>query len=298
VGFRLQAEVPRALFSLFRLTAEATGTRDARPDRLICLTPARFRSTILMPNWTEQTLHVVGPTSEIDRFIRTGFTRRGRDQFDDLLHFTRLCPPNKREPKSTDTHDSGVILQHYRTRTQAMFEMITSWNYPAEFYARLGTHWPRLAFVCSVNGEMGDFGGVIVTVDGRTQNLVRNYEIGYNRRTHAREIGTLLRGRWMEILQGDRPCRLMPKEPWLLKSMPFDAHFDDDFWFYFRTMDELAAFKARYPSSLVMRRTGETWHTARVPAAGRRKKTRRTRTAANSARRSRARATPPRSRRT
>jgi len=113
-----------------------------------------------MPNWVEQNLHVVGSKADVDRFIRTGFVRRSKGQFDDLLDLRRLCPLQRREPKSTYTHESAVVLRHYRTRTQAFFVMITSWDYPAEFYARLARHWPSLGFVCAVNGEMDDFGGI------------------------------------------------------------------------------------------------------------------------------------------
>src|SRR4029078_8800676 len=121
-----------------------------------------------MPNWTEHTRHVVAPKVELDCFIRTGYTRKSREQFDNLLHFDRLCPLKRGDPKSTYTHDNGVVLIHFRTRTQASFSMITSWDYPAEFYARLAKRWPTLSFACSVNGEMGDFGGVIVSIGGKT----------------------------------------------------------------------------------------------------------------------------------
>ena len=104
---------------------------------------ARFRSTILMPNETQQDLHIVGPKAEIDRFIRTGFTRRGPRQFDDLLHFTRLCPLKRGEPKTTYTHDSGVVLGHFRTRTQAMFSMITVGTIRRRSIRALPRHWPR-----------------------------------------------------------------------------------------------------------------------------------------------------------
>jgi hypothetical protein len=113
-----------------------------------------IRSTIVMPNWTEQELHVVGARREVDRFIRTGFTRRRRGELDDLLHFTRLCPLNRGERKDTRTHESGVVLRHFRTRSQTCFRMITSWDHAAAFYARLARHWPTLAFACRVNGEM------------------------------------------------------------------------------------------------------------------------------------------------
>jgi len=141
-----------------------------------------------MPNWTEQTLHVVGPKVELDCFIRTGYTRKSREQFDNLLHFDRLCPLKRGDPKSTYTHDNGVVLIHFRTRTQASFSMITSWDYPAEFYARLAKRWPTLSFACSVNGEMGDFGGMIVSIEGKTVSLVRDYDGDYVRRQHARQI--------------------------------------------------------------------------------------------------------------
>jgi len=216
-----------------------------------------------MPNWTEQTLHVAGPTAELDRFIRVGFTRKNREQFDNLLHFDRLCPLKRGEAKDTYTHDSGVVLIHFRTRTQAIFSMITSWNYPAEFYARLPQHWPALSFACSVNGEMGDFGGVIVSVGGKTINLVRDYDAGYVRRPHARQIARALR-EWESFLTRGRDYRLLADSPWNYRSVPFDAHFDDDFWFYFRSREDLARFRDRYKSALVMRRVDDRWRAARI----------------------------------
>ena len=98
-----------------------------------------------MPNWVEQNLHVVGSKADIDRFIQTGFIRRNKDQFDNLLDLRRLCPLKRREPKRTYTHDSAVVLMRYRTRTQAFFAMITSWQYPDEFYAACRCIGRRLA---------------------------------------------------------------------------------------------------------------------------------------------------------
>lgn len=221
-----------------------------------------------MPNETQQDLHIVGPRAEIDRFIRTGFTRRGPGQFDDLLHFTRLCPLKRSEPKTTYTHDSGVVLGHFRTRTQAMFSMITAWDYPSAFYTRLARHWPTLAFACSVNGEMGDFGGILLVRDGTTENLVRDYDADYDRRAHKRQIARALRG-WMAFLTESRDFRLMPDAAWTHRSMPFDAHFDGDFWFYFRSRDEMASFKARYKSAWTMQRVKGEWRRARLPRAPR-----------------------------
>ena len=95
-----------------------------------------------MPNWVEQDLHVVGSKADLDRFIRTGFRRKNKEQFDDLLDLRALCPLKRGEPKEVYTHDSAAVLMHYRTRTQVFFGMMTSWDYPAEFYARLTRHWP------------------------------------------------------------------------------------------------------------------------------------------------------------
>lgn len=216
-----------------------------------------------MPNWVEQDLHVVGPKLEVDRFMRTGFVRHKRGEIDDLLDFMRLCPLKRRERKDTYTHPSGVVLINFRTRTQACLSMITSWDYPAEFYARLAKHWPTLGFACSVNEEMGQFGGILIVAHGEVVNLVRDYAMNYNRRSHGREIRSLLK-RWNEFLTAERPYRLFSPLAWKHRSMPFDAHFDDDFWFYFRTREEVTRFKARFKSSHLMRRSDGEWRPARA----------------------------------
>ena len=218
-----------------------------------------------MPNWTEHNLHIVGGKADVDRFIRTGFTRRSSRQFDDLLEFRRLCPLKRGEPRDTYQPDNGDVLIHCRTRTQALFTMQTAWDYAPAFYARLARHWPTLSFACSVNGEMGDFGGVIVIRDGLSEDLVRDYETVYVRRTHQRQIARALRG-WMATLTDGRDYRLMPDAPWEYGSMPFDAHFDGDFWFYFRTREEMAAFKRRYKCQWAMMRTAAGWKRVRLAA--------------------------------
>jgi hypothetical protein len=216
-----------------------------------------------MPNWIEQQLHVVGRSAEITRFIRTGLVRRNPAQFDDLLHFRRLCPLKRGEATDTYTPDTGVVLSRFRTRTQAMFLFTTAWECPAAFYARLACHWPSLAFACSVNAEMGDGGGVILVRDGRVENLVRGYDAAYSRRRHMRDIARALRG-WYAFLTKDRDFRLVPDAAWDHPSMPFDAHFDGDFWFYFRTREEVAAFGRRYASTRAMRRVGNEWKRMRL----------------------------------
>jgi hypothetical protein len=217
-----------------------------------------------MPNWVFQDLHVVGSQAEIDRFFETGFIAKKGDEIDDLLDFMRLCPLRSRERKDTYPHDSGVVLTHFRTRTQAVFSMITSWDYPAEFYKRLAKHWPELAFVCSVNEDMEQFGGMLMVLNGVVSDRVQDYAGKYDSRGHAREVRALLK-RWFAHVTAGRNWRLMC-DPGRRKALPVDAHFDDDLRFYFRTREELARFKRRYKSGAVMRRDGRTWRSARVPA--------------------------------
>jgi len=198
-----------------------------------------------MPNWVEQNLHVIGPKHEIDRFIRTGFKRRRLHQ--DTLSFTKLCPLSRSEPKDTYTHEGGVVLIHFRTRTEAHFAMQTSWDYPAAFYQRLPKYWPNLTFVCAVNEEMGQCGGVIAVMQGEVHELVRDFDASYDRRQHRRQVRSVLR-RVDALVAKGRPWRLMPYSAWEHRYIPFDAVFDDEFWFYFRTREEMTAFAARYRS--------------------------------------------------
>ena len=216
-----------------------------------------------MPNWVEQELFVVGPKLEVDQFVRTGFIRGKSRGADSVLDFTRLCPLKSRDRRDTYTHESGVVLRHFRTHTQVRFSIITSWDYPATFYARLVTHWPSLAFACAVNEDMGQFGGALMVLDGEVTNVVRDYIGGYDRRAHGREVRALLK-RWGQFLTEARPWRLIPRRVWDHTPIPFDAHFDDDFWFYFRTREDLARFKGKYKSGGVMRRTDGEWKSARV----------------------------------
>jgi len=105
-----------------------------------------------MPNWVEQQLHVVGTKADVDRFVREGFSRKTRDQFDVLLLLNRLCPPPRPDRESVD---SAVVLNHFGTRTQATFALMTAWDCPRDFLSWLPRRWPSLQVACSVNGEMG-----------------------------------------------------------------------------------------------------------------------------------------------
>jgi len=217
-----------------------------------------------MPNWVEQDLHVVGPREEIDRFVKSGFVRRRRRLGDDVLDFMRLCPLGRREKPETYTHATGVVRHHFRTHTQALFAIATTWDYPAEFYARLAKHWPALSFACTVNEDAGGFGGMLTVLGGVYTNLVRDYDVNYVRRAHARQIRALLKG-WGAFVTDERPWHVAPSPPGDERYLRVDAHFDDDFWFYFKTRDEMRAFER----ARARRRTGPpTARTARVKGPG------------------------------
>ena len=180
-----------------------------------------------------------------------------------MLDFTRLCPLKNRERKDTYTHPSGVVLTHFRTRTQATFSMITS-CISRRVLRAAHEHWPSLAFIWSVSQDIGQFGGVLTVLDGEVVDLVRDYRVvDYSRRAHGRQIRALLK-RFHPFLIDGRPWRLVPHAAWERRFMPFDAHFDDDSWFYFRTRDEIVRFKRRYKWRGVMRRADHGWVRARV----------------------------------
>ncbi len=68
---------------------------------------------------------------------------------------------------------------------------------------------------------------------------------------------------WGEFLTEGRDRRLVAPEVWKRKSIPVDAHFDDDFWFYFRSREEMARFRAKYGGSMPLRRVGGEWRRTR-----------------------------------
>jgi hypothetical protein len=209
------------------------------------------------------------PRSEtaVDRFVRTGFVRARKRRSDDVIDFRRVCPLGRRDPKDTYTHESGVVVSSFRTRTQALFSFITSWDYPAAFYERLPRHWPDLSFFCSVNEDMGSFGGVIAVVGGQVHNLVHDYDVDYDRRQHARDVRALLK-RWEAHAFGGRDWKLVALAAWEHRYMPFDAQFDDLFWFFFRTREEMAAFRNRYRTRYVMRPVNGQWQRTKLRRPG------------------------------
>jgi hypothetical protein len=182
-----------------------------------------------MPNWVAQDFHVAGPKAEVDRFIRTGYSRRHRGQFDDLLLFDELCPNRGRERRAPQSVpwlppsafarsapadapqpwrrrsggrtrkalDPGVVLGHFRTRTQGMFSMQTRWDYPVEFYNQLPKHWPALSFAASVNEEIGAFGGTGAPMRCGEMGGTGDRRGGWR----ARSFRQLAGGGWSQILR-------------------------------------------------------------------------------------------------
>jgi hypothetical protein len=87
---------------------------------------------------------------------------------------------------------------------------------------RLAIHWPALGFVCSVNGEMGDFSSIIVTLEGQTRDL------------HSRQIAQVLR-KWATGPASDRPVQIGSGCSLESSGDAFRCALRRDFWFYFRT---------------------------------------------------------------
>ncbi len=216
-----------------------------------------------MPNWTEQQLHVVGRKADIDRFLRVGYTPRRKGALDALLHFDALCPKPSPAARGAEI-ENGVALMHWRTTNQACFDLITAWDYPAWFYESLAAEWPTLSFCCSVSGEMGDFGGLVIRVHGEFLDQVCVFDGDYDRRAHLRAAKSSLK-RWMAFLTRDRDWRLMPHRAWDLGAARADAHFDGNFWFYFRSREAMADFRARYRCSQPERRVDGVWKRTRLP---------------------------------
>lgn len=215
-----------------------------------------------MPNWTKQQLHVIGKKADIDRFMRVGYTRSHRGEPDDILHFDVICPPKLSPEDRGHEIESGVVLTHWRTNNQACFSLITAWDYPADFYAAIATEWPTLSYCCSVNGEMGDFGGLLMCLDGEFVNQVCDFDGTYDRRAHMRAARASLK-RWMAFLTHDRGWRVMPHRAWQEGAMRADAHFDGDFWFYFRSPEAMATFRERYRCHHAQRRADGAWKRTR-----------------------------------
>jgi hypothetical protein len=209
-----------------------------------------------MPNWVDQELHIVGPKADIDKFVRVGFRRAERDWVDHL-RLTALCPIPRRQ-RTSDTHLSAWVLMRCRTRTEVLFTIRTRYTHPADFYQRLPKYWPRLTVFASVNEELGQAGGVVVVMDGQVQDLVRDYDTDYDRRQHTREVRVALKGLDAFLLDR-RPWRIAPWAPWEHRYIPFDAWFGEDWWFYFRTLKEMAEFSARYRCRYPMRLVNGKW---------------------------------------
>lgn len=210
-----------------------------------------------MPNWTFQQLHVVGSKAGIDSFIRTGFTRASVPGDDDELHFDRLCGTPAPKARGAELQD-GVVLIYWRTSRQACFHLITAWDYPAWFYESLAAQYPSLSFCCVVSGEMGDFGGLVMSLEGEFVDQVYEFDGSYSRRAHLRAANKSMT-RWMSFVTRGRDWRIMLLRPWEVGSLRADAHCDGDFWCYFASREAMSAFRRRYRCRYPQRRTDGEW---------------------------------------
>jgi hypothetical protein len=71
----------------------------------------------------------------------------------------------------------AVLFQFLRSRTQASFNMQSSWTYPEHFYkTRLLRDWPTLQWCCAINEDMGHFQGLMAGIDGVVTDHVESAE--------------------------------------------------------------------------------------------------------------------------
>jgi hypothetical protein len=101
---------------------------------------------------------------------------------------------------------------------------------------------------------------------GRYVDLVCDFDGDYDRRAHLRTCRSALK-RWMAFLTSGRDWRVMPHRAWELGSLPVDARFDGNFWFYFESREDMATFRTRYRCSKPQRRVDGEWKRTRRPSS-------------------------------
>jgi hypothetical protein len=210
-----------------------------------------------MPNWVEQDLEIVGPKPDLDLFLKKTLlvpkSVAERERYGGpMFRFARACRPSKRErPNLVCDADAFV---HFRTDIQCFVAFSTAWDYPRWLYRALAKQWPTLSFVCAVNEDMGQFGGVIVGLEGKCIDEVRDYRPDYRRSEHGRAIRPLLT-MWRRVIRRGRRWTVTISKPWKHAAYDADATFNDEGFFYFRTEAEARAFAKTYRGKLVPRRT-------------------------------------------
>ena len=210
-----------------------------------------------MPNWVEQDLEIVGPKPDLDRFLKKTLlvpkSAPERARYDGpMFRFARACRPSKRErPNLVWDADAYV---HWRTDIQCFIAFSTAVDYPRWFYRALAKQWPTLSFACAVNEDMGQSGGVIVGLEGKCIDEVRDYRPDYRRSEHGRAIRPLL-AMWRRVIRQGRRWTVTISKPWKHAAYDADATFTDEGFFYFRTEGEARAFAKKYRGTFVRRGT-------------------------------------------
>jgi len=209
-----------------------------------------------MPNWVEQDLEIVGPKPDLDRFLKKTLlvpkSAAERARHDGpMFRFARACKPPKGErPNLVWDADAYV---HWRTDIQCFIAFSTTVDYPRWFYRALAKHWPTLSFACAVNEDMGLSGGVIVGLNGKCVDEVRDYDPDYRRGAHVKATRPLLTA-WRRIIHAGRPWAVQTNKPWKHPIYAVDATFDDEGVFYFRAEEEARTFARKYRGKVVPRK--------------------------------------------
>jgi hypothetical protein len=216
-----------------------------------------------MANWVTQDFHVHGKPADLQRFRRALLApvRSGSRRLSDgVLYVARMFPDA--DPDAT-SEEAVCVDWCQRSRCQLNYAFQTKFAYHDPFFRELAANWPELSFVVAVNDEMGTFGGIILGLDGRLEELVEDYNTAYNRRSHAQRCRHALR-RWF--------ARLREGRDWMVggsvqPTPDLDATFNDEGRLFFRSAEACWAYMDALPPgqrALVMRRTADDrWVRAR-----------------------------------
>src|SRR5262245_18886966 len=126
------------------------------------------------------------------------------------------------------TIPSGVVLQSWRTRTQASLSFICAWEYAEHFLREVPRHWPSLALWCMVEEDSDAFGGILTIREGQRRDLVKPQGVGYDARGHAQRVGGEMK-HWRRLVgagdrsRSDRGGRTARSSMWMRRSTPMRA---------------------------------------------------------------------------
>lgn len=211
-----------------------------------------------MPNWVDQDFFVIGPPSDLETFCEravTGTFGRARRSWRDepTFRFDRACPLRGKE-KRLDQHRSAILYRYVRSQTEAYFHLQTSWSYPEHFYlTRFAKEWPTLQFCCAVNEDMGNFGGVLASIDGNVIDLVS----APNDVPAQRKLVRRLLREWRSVTTRDRPWVVQLPLRYIQRvQYGVDAAFEDEYTnvLYLKSERDVRRLVRRRKSAAVYRR--------------------------------------------